>query len=79
MNLNIFKQWRGAMARTKIATVRKKSKVSTRGRARAMNSQDTTDLVQRKAYELFESRGAVHGSDVNDWFEAEKIVRAQSN
>ncbi|MCL5023477.1 MAG: DUF2934 domain-containing protein [Nitrospirae bacterium] len=30
--------------------------------------------ISRIAYELFESRGCVHGYDLNDWLEAERIV-----
>jgi DUF2934 family protein len=32
--------------------------------------------VARRAYELFKKRGAVHGHDLEDWFEAElQLVR----
>ena len=30
--------------------------------------------VPGKAYELYEKRGHEHGRDLDDWFEAEKIV-----
>ena len=30
--------------------------------------------VAEKAYELYLQRGGAHGDDLNDWFEAEKIV-----
>ena len=29
------------------------------------------DLVARRAYELYESRGSEHGHDIEDWFQAE--------
>lgn len=32
--------------------------------------------VARVAYQLFERRGGGHGQDQQDWFEAERIVRA---
>jgi len=32
------------------------------------------DLVARRAYELFESRGNEHGHDSEDWFQAESEV-----
>lgn len=33
--------------------------------------------IAKVAYELFESRGCVHGCDLDDWLEAEKIVLSQ--
>ncbi len=33
--------------------------------------------VSHKAYELYISRGAGHGSEQADWFEAERLVRAE--
>jgi len=30
--------------------------------------------IERLAYSLFENRGGKHGSDLDDWLEAEKIV-----
>ena len=33
------------------------------------------DEVARVAYELFMRRGGIHGSDLQDWLEAEEIVR----
>jgi|SRR5580700_2447839 HSP20 family molecular chaperone IbpA len=35
------------------------------------HTQDLFDLVARRAYELFESRGGSHGNDRDDWFQAE--------
>ena len=31
--------------------------------------------VARVAYQLFERRGRVHGHDLQDWLEAERIIR----
>jgi len=36
-----------------------------------MNLQDEIAAV---AYELFESRGCIHGRDLDDWLDAERIV-----
>ncbi len=33
------------------------------------------DEVARVAYDLFEKRGNVHGHDMQDWFNAEMIVK----
>ncbi len=30
--------------------------------------------IQRKAYELFQRRGGLHGQDLSDWLEAEKLL-----
>ena len=33
------------------------------------------DEISRRAYERFQERGGSHGSDQDDWFEAEREVR----
>ena len=33
--------------------------------------------IEEKAYDLFLKRKGEHGSDLNDWLEAEKIVKKQ--
>ena len=38
----------------------------------------SSDEVARRAYEIYESRGGEHGSDFDDWLEAEKQVKTQS-
>lgn len=37
------------------------------------------ERIARKAYELYEKRGWVHGLDTEDWFEAERVVMAETN
>jgi hypothetical protein len=32
----------------------------------------SSDIVARRAYELFLSRGGEHGHDLDDWFSAER-------
>jgi len=32
------------------------------------------DLIARRAYDLYESRGRKHGQDVDNWLEAERLV-----
>lgn len=34
--------------------------------------------IERKAYELYEKRGWIHGLDVGDWLEAERLVLAET-
>ncbi len=33
--------------------------------------------VSEKAYELYQKRGEVHGNDLADWLEAERIVQEE--
>ncbi len=40
---------------------------------------DMNNEIAKVAYELHERRGARHGHDLEDWFEAEKIVLTRSN
>ena len=35
------------------------------------HTQDVFNLIARRAFEIFENRGRVHGSDLEDWFLAE--------
>ncbi len=44
----------------------------------ARTTQDKlNEMIQRKAYELFEKRGCTPGNELGDWFEAEKLVRQE--
>jgi|GEM_PF-745055 hypothetical protein len=31
-------------------------------------------IISKKAYELYQSRGLTHGRDLEDWFEAERVI-----
>ena len=47
-----------------------------KGASRTQEDISTSaDEIARVAYELFARRGCGHGSDQEDWFEAERIVR----
>ena len=37
------------------------------------------EMIARRAYQRFEERGREHGRDVEDWLEAERDVRDESN
>jgi hypothetical protein len=41
-------------------------------------SSPSFEQIQRRAYELFEARGATHGFDWADWFMAEQELIATS-
>ncbi|HUK57009.1 MAG TPA: DUF2934 domain-containing protein [Nitrospiria bacterium] len=34
------------------------------------------EQVAQKAYELYEKRGGLHGHDIEDWLEAERLIQA---
>jgi hypothetical protein len=36
---------------------------------------DDREAIARRAYEIYESRGAQHGSDLDDWLEAERQLK----
>lgn len=38
-------------------------------------SSNATDMIRKKAYELYEKRGKKPGHSLDDWLEAERIVR----
>ena len=42
------------------------------------SGQDVNELIRKKAYELYEKRGKKPGNSLNDWLEAERIVRQKS-
>jgi hypothetical protein len=47
------------------------------GTATVSSPQVSQEEVALVAYELFEKRGRLPGYDVEDWLEAERIVRAR--
>ena len=51
--------------------------VKVQGRKQATSANSAEDIA-RVAYQLFERRGGEHGHDLEDWLEAERIVRARS-
>ena len=42
-----------------------------------MHRDPLYDEIARVAYDLFEKNGRKHGHHLNDWFEAEKMVKAR--
>jgi hypothetical protein len=47
------------------------------GRGARNGAGAPAEEIARVAYQLFERRGGGHGQDQQDWFEAERIVRAR--
>jgi len=42
-----------------------------------MSKEDLSKLIAKKAYELYEKRGRKAGHTVDDWLEAERIVKGK--
>jgi hypothetical protein len=43
----------------------------------SMSTEDTNKLIAKKAYELYEKRGKKSGHAMDDWLEAERIVKGK--
>ncbi|MFA5085650.1 MAG: DUF2934 domain-containing protein [Candidatus Omnitrophota bacterium] len=43
----------------------------------SMSAEDLNKLIAKKAYELYEKRGRKSGHSLNDWLEAERIVKGK--
>ena len=42
-----------------------------------MSKEDAVKLVEKKAYELYEKRGRKSGHSMDDWLEAERIIKGK--
>ncbi len=42
-----------------------------------IKDEELYERVARKAYELYQQRGEVHGHDLDDWLTAERLVREE--
>ena len=42
-----------------------------------LSTQDVRSLIAKKAYELYEKRGRKAGYALQDWIEAEKIIKGK--
>ena len=42
-----------------------------------MSKEDITKLVEKKSYELYEKRGRKSGHSMDDWLEAERIIKGK--
>ena len=57
---------------------KRKSNPSPGARSEAPRSElELRQRVAEKAYELFLERGGSHGRDMEDWLEAERLVRTE--
>jgi sRNA-binding carbon storage regulator CsrA len=44
-------------------------------KARRVSREEFMQLVQKKSYELYEKRGCQPGNDLEDWLNAERLVK----
>lgn len=42
-----------------------------------MSKEDLSKLIEKKAFELYEKRGRKAGHSVDDWVEAERIIKGK--
>ena len=42
-----------------------------------MTKEDVSKLIEKKAYELYEKRGRKAGHSMDDWMEAERIIKGK--
>ena len=57
--------------------VRISSKTSTS--TTSCSQKDTSDLIAKKAYDLYVKSGCKAGRDLDNWLKAEKIVKADGS
>lgn len=43
---------------------------------RSMNTQDKTEIIRNVARKLYEQKGCKPGHDLENWLEAEKLVKS---
>jgi hypothetical protein len=43
-----------------------------------MNQTSIENSIRQRAFDIFVKRGEAHGNDQDDWFQAEKEIRHQS-
>ncbi|MCM8790689.1 MAG: DUF2934 domain-containing protein [Candidatus Omnitrophica bacterium] len=54
------------------------ARTSTVTRTSSSKGQDLTDAIRKKAYELYEKRGKKPGHALDDWLEAERIIKQRT-
>ena len=55
--------------------LRKLKKVLALNNEERVSREEFMQLVQQKAYELYEKRGSKQGNDLEDWLNAERLVK----
>ncbi len=57
-----------------LSAVRPKTSTSRKPAMKMLNRQEIENLIREQAYKIFEQRGCSHGSDLDDWLQAERMV-----
>ena len=57
---------------------RKNMNKASSGSATTVPQNQLTDMIRKKAYELYEKRGKKQGRDMDNWLEAERIVKQKT-
>ncbi len=55
--------------------IRKLKKILALDNENRVSREEFMQLVQKKSYELYEKRGCRSGNDLEDWLEAERLVK----
>jgi len=55
----------------------KETKPETPGGKGKTGQKSLRGMIEKKAYEIYEQRGRERGKELDDWLEAEKIVKSK--
>ncbi len=55
--------------------IKKLKKILSLDNESRVSSEEFIQLVQKKSYELYEKRGCQPGNDLEDWLDAERLVK----
>lgn len=56
----------------------KKTTPKTAGRKRKADQKSPKEIIEKMAYEIYEQRGREPGKELDDWLEAEKIIKRKN-
>lgn len=62
---------------TEVLPMAKETKPKTPRRKGEVDEQLIREMIERKAYEIYEQRGKEPGNELDDWLEAERIVKSK--
>ena len=54
-----------------------KKRTSVRSRKGFRSKKEREEQTRLKAYELYEQRGYLPGNELDDWFEAERLIKEE--
>ena len=57
---------------------RKSMNKASSGSATTVSQNQLTDMIRKKAYELYEKRGKKQGHDTDNWLEAERMIKQKA-